>query len=273
MKVAVFGRGGGDSREVQIARAMARGARHHGHEVIELDKIPSKLVGDVLISYGWIHELDDQLFSKYKRAGKHYVFVDLGYWGRSHSGFHRVSVDNWDSLHTLKEGMPQDRLNAAKMRLRHEWDPNSKHVMVAGMSSKAARSHGYRDQEWEKQTARTLNGLFPNHRVSIRQKPRKNNHVEKLPRIIDALKSTYFAASHHSNVSVDCLWAGVPYWCVKGVGKPLSVPSLTSKALSKLKAPTDSERLQLLANIAYVQYDLDEMARGVCWDYIKDFIK
>lgn len=272
MKIAVFGRGGGDSREVQIARAMALGARRHGHEVIELDQMPPRPEGDVLISYGWIHELNDRLFSKYKEDGKNYVFVDLGYWGRSHSGFHRVSVNDWDSLHTLKTGMPDDRLRDARLALREDWDLTSKNIMVAGMSAKAARSHGYRDQQWEQGVAEALRNILPDHSVNIRQKPRKNHHADKQPKITEALKNTFFVASHHSNVSVDCLWAGVPYWCVKGVGKRWSVPALTASVVSDPEPPSRETRWQALADIAYVQYDLDEMSRGICWDYIKDFL-
>lgn len=272
MKVAVLGSGGSDSREVRIARAMAKGARHHGHKVIELDKIPPEPVGDVLISYGWIHELSSRLFTKYKEAGKHYVFVDLGYWGRSQSGYHRVSVNDWDSLHTLRSGMPDDRVRQAKKALRHDWDSNSKQVLIAGMSAKAARTHGYKYQQHERALADAVSCMLTQHRVSIRQKPRKSNKADKQPPITEALKSCYFVASHHSNVSIDCLWAGIPYWCAKGAGKRLSVSALTASVVANVEPSPLEVRYQLLADIAYVQYDLDEMSKGVCWDYIKDFM-
>lgn len=271
MKVAVFGQGSKGSREVNIARAMAKGAKRHGHQVLELDQIPQVPVGDVLIAYGWIHELAGQMFSRFKNAGRHYVFVDLGYWGRSQTGYHRLAVDDWDSLHSLKAGMPDDRLRAGGLVLSNEWGFGHAQVMVAGMSSKAARSHGYEFLQWEKATAAALKDLLPDHQIQIRQKPQKSDKVQP-PSISEVLKTAYFVASHHSNVSVDCLRAGIPYWCVKGVGERLSISTLTDTSFQNLAVPSDEDRWQLLADIAYVQYNLDEMANGTCWNYIKDFI-
>jgi hypothetical protein len=274
MKVAVFGNGRSDSREVRIAQAMAAGAKRHGHEVVELSKVTDKMPGDLLISYGWVHELTHKMFSKYRASGRHYVFVDLGYWNRSQTGHHRIAVDDWDSLGSLRT-MPDDRLGKSQPGpLRESWNSQSKEVMVAGMSAKAARSHGYRDQQWENQTLRHMQNTFPDYNIYLRPKPRKNSpHFGKLPRIVDAVNASRLVASHHSNVSVDCLWAGVPYFCEKGVGKWLSIDDLSRDEVLRALPPSTSVRRGLLASIAYVQYDLKEMAEGVCFDYIKGILE
>lgn len=263
----------GNSRAANIGRAMVKGLSRRKVPTVTAPRFNGKILGDVAIAYGWIHELTDNLFSKYREAGKHFVFVDLGYWNRSATGSHRVAVDDWDSLTNMRRGMPSDRREFSKVAVNSVWNPESKNIIVAGMSGKAARTHGYRESQWERETASKLKSILPDDwNVIIRAKPNKRSPKMDSPKIEKVLKDTFIAVSHHSNVSVDCLRAGVPYYAVKGVAMPLAITDITLEAITKARPPSIDQATALLNDISYVQWDLVEMANGKCWDYISSIL-
>lgn len=266
-------KGGRGERGDMIGQAMASGLKRHGIPY-SMHASYNGVVADLAIAYGWINELEDKVFSAYLEAGAHFVFIDLGYWNRGTRGSYRVSVDDWDSAVHMLRGCPDTRFKSSRITLRNDWNPNSNSVMIVGMSDKAAWTHGYKFNEWENATKTFLEQKYSGcgFRFTIRQKPRGKEASRAVP-IEEALKTTRFVVSHHSNVGVDCLIAGIPYACKKGVAKYL-VPTFDLDAINLQHPyfPSPEEKLSLLNDIAYVQWTVPEMADGSCWEYIKEVL-
>lgn len=284
MKVAIYGlseaglKGARSDRGDRIGNCLADGFKSHGIEYSMHSKFEG-VCADVALSYGWIHELRDKLFTAYKEAGKHFVFVDLGYWNRGHKGAYRVSVDDWDSARNMLRGCPDDRFRNSNINFRNDWDSSSKNVVIVGMSEKAAWTHGYKFMEWESNTKQYLDNKYSGmgYKFLIRQKPRGKGASKATP-IEDVLKSSYFVISHHSNVGVDALIAGVPYTCRKGVAMhlaPITNPDDFVEDVDLLhpQLPSYEEKYNLLSDIAYVQWTTEEMSKGMCWDYIEKVLE
>lgn len=275
MKAVIYGlertSGGAGNR---IARAMAEGCKRRKVEYDAYGNFDGVIRGDIALCYGWVHELKTKLFSSYLNAGAHCVFFDLGYWGRGNTGYYRIGIDSWDTRDNLKRNCSSDRFDSFAKRgfftLRNGWNFDSKKIMIVGMSDKAARTHGYEPQQWENQTLAWLKENVPEYEPYIRQKPTMVK--EKMPSIDEAFRDTYFVVSHHSNVSVECLVANIPYHAVKGVGTLLCPRDLTAENIREPEFPANSDRMQLLYDTAYSQWSIGEMQSGECWDYISGVV-
>jgi len=272
VKVAVYGinNGWGRDKPNLLGNAFRTGFRRHGINCLTPEKFDGNVIADVAVAYGWINELTTHLFSKYKAAGKHFVFLDLGYWDRGTEGHYRLGIDDWDTAVRMRRNCPPDRFNRLKVNVRDEWDHTSNVIMIVGMSGKAAWTHGYKDGQWEQQTKDAVEKIFPQGSVYVRQKPNKQNlRTTKIGTIDAALREAYFVVSHHSNVAVDCLVAGIPFYAKKGVGSLLSNPDFSEDTLLNPTHPTTEDKMQLLYDTAYAQWTPNEMRSGECWDYIK----
>jgi hypothetical protein len=85
----------------------------------------------------------------------------------------------------------------------------------------------------------------------------------------ECLQGAHVMVTHGSNACFEAVMAGVP--CIvlgDAVAKPIS-----STSLDELDAPrlaTDDERSQWLANLAYLQWNLREMASGEMWANLRN---
>lgn len=273
LRVAVYGidRKGGSDKSTMVGAALRKGFLRHGVECHPRHRFDPKegVIADVALCYGWINELSDKLFSRYQEAGKHFVFFDLGYWDRGPEGHYRLGIDDWDTAKYMRRGCPSDRFNSLGVNLRNDWNKNSDIVMVVGMSGKAAWTHGYKEGEWESAArTRILSESNNKYYVYVRMKPNRstNKNIEPLD---TALKEARFAVCHHSNVAVDCLVAGVPFYAKKGVGSLISPPDFNIVTIEKPYFPPEAEKMQLLYDVAYAQWKPEEMRNGHCWEYIR----
>lgn len=67
------------SRSENVARSMAHGVQACGDQAQLIYGFTPHPNADVGIAYGWAHP---KTFQAYKNAGKHFVYVDLGWWDR-----------------------------------------------------------------------------------------------------------------------------------------------------------------------------------------------
>jgi len=265
-----------NGRANHIAQAMSVGLAAHGiHAAIET-RWNGKVVADVAIAYGWNHE---PVFTAYRRAGGHFAYFDMGYFNRkpagdkggAREGHHRLSVDGWDTADTMARGMPSDRWDDLGIEValnRTGEQPGA--VLVAGMSGKAAGTHGFKPLEWELRTVAQIKNEFPTVEVIYRPKPASLDAIEP---IADVLKRVGMIVTHHSNVAVDGLVAAVPSWAAKGVGKMVSVPAMLDAVARRAPVLSLDERRALLADVAYAQWAPSEMRSGAAWEHILRIIE
>jgi hypothetical protein len=277
MKIACYalnsaGAPSGNRRAHHIAQAFAEGARRHGLQAQIYTRF-NGIEGDIAVAYGWIHE---STFNAYKAAGKHFAYWDLGYWGRQPAtgktveGYHRLAVDDWDTLVNMRRDCPSDRWERLDVHIRKPVTGMSR-ILVAGMSAKAAITHGYRENQWEDMIRRQIFQAVPQAEVDFRAKP--NKRVRQIMPIEQALETTHLLVTHHSNAALDALVAGVPVYCRKGIGRLASPDELDEAYIRNPVLPSIRRRLAILADAAYAQWTPDEMRSGEAWEHICDVLE
>ena len=251
----------GRTRAYAIAEAMANGVRVHGDQVVDDPR-----GADVVVRYGW--ERGGEL-----HAGRRAVYFDLPYWRRSAevNGYYRLGVDDWCMGRRLPRGRSADRLRSFGIEVMG-WNRDGRDVIVAGMAERSANVHGYEFEEWERMAVDRLQECCPNRRIWYRPKPKHALMASRMPgahfdtrRLADALTAAALVVTHHSNVAIDALVAGVPVIADLG---PASLASVRWDQANE--PPHEADRAALLADVAWLQWSVDEMHRGLCWAYLKE---
>lgn len=260
----------GSTRSSHLAVAMAAGARSAGLDAVVTTDW-SAPAGDVGVAYGWRHP---GLFEAYRARGGHFVYIDLGWWNRKPlgdvlGGFHKVVVDGREPGPYFRGNFATDRF-AAHSLTAAPWRADGRHVLLAGMSAKSARTRGYGPQEWERRTIEQIKAVT-NRPIVFRPKP-SWTEATPIPGTIfspgdsplgAALRDCWAVVTLHSNVAVDALLAGVPVNVAEGVAAEFSTP------LAQIEAPRMPDgREQLMADIAWQQWTPAEMIGGPCWRYL-----
>lgn len=268
-------------RSDAIAEAMATGIRLYGDEVrVKHGSTYERPDGDAAVFYG----LMSPIMEGYKAAGKPFVYVDLGYWGRHDGGrrhgYHKIAVNSrHPTSYFQKIKKPIDRFDHFHLDVNPWQDPPEVdgYIMLAGMSEKAAKAEGFRAEEWE----RLAVGKIRRHtkrRIVYRPKPNWNE-FKAIPGtetvrgsdvpgdVCRFLSDCWAVVTHHSNVAVDALLYGVPVFVEDGVALPLSLSDLTF-----IERPRRwvTGREQWAADLAYTQWNVAEMIEGRPWQMLRE---
>lgn len=229
---------------------------------------------DVAIFYGLAGGLAKTL-ADYRDSGRRAFYIDLGYWGRR-------KLSRWDGFHkiALNSRHPtayfQDRPKGPE-RFRElggdgirPWRKSGRHVLVIGMSAKAATAEGLVPEKWERDTIARLRGLT-DRPIIYRPKP---NWAEARPipgsvfghgpSLREALVDCHAVVAHHSNAAVEALLAGVPCICPDGVASRLSAHRLEDIE----NVPTPEGREQWAYDLAWTQWSVEEMQSGAAYRYL-----
>ncbi len=248
------------NRYNRIASAMAAGIGECGDVPYIMPlRSPKMNAPTVAVCYGWKHR---QWYQSYN----HYVYADLGYWLRD--THYRIVVDGWSPERYVRANLPHDRLKSFGVEVQPV-QCGGDTIVVAGSSAKAAAEHGLGYQQWEKDVIRHLQGF--GKRIVYRPKPKDrfaspiNGAMLDTQPLEESLSRACFVVTHHSNVAIDALVNGIPVHCVTGAGTAFSIP------LEECANPTMPEgREQFLADVAWLNWSLDEMRSGACWRHLKE---
>lgn len=249
------------SRPRKIAESMSQGIAASGDRpFIQSGGFRS---ADVVVAYGW------KRVQEYRRWPA-FFYADLGYWGRER-GYYRFSLNNWSPEAYVSAGHSSRRFEALGLNIK-PWRKDGREIVVAGSTEKACRDHGLVYQEWERRVIQRLQGC--GRPIVYRPKPNDNKATD-IPgavmdrrSISDALDTAYAWVTHHSNSAVDALLAGVPVHCETGAGATLSVPL---DCISD--APLLEGREQFLFDVAWLQWNYEEMKSGECWRHLRKLLR
>jgi hypothetical protein len=238
-----------------LADAMAEGIRKCGDRPqVSVSPVPA----DVAFSYGWKHHRDLEAYPRF-------IYADLGYWQRDR--YYRLAVGAWGPERYVCAGLPRERFAALGLRVQ-PWTKGTE-IIVAGSSEKAAADHGLSYMQWERAAVKRLQAM--GLRAVYRPKP-KDPRARPIPGaafdqrpISEALAAAAGWVTHHSNSAVDALLAGVPVHCEIGAAAALSVP------LEQIGSrPRPEGREQFLADVAWLQWTVEEMRSGEAWAHLKE---
>lgn len=264
-------------RERLLADAFLSGMRAHGHDgfVIPLGQ-PVPLEGYELACMVGVKSR--ALFDAHHRAGIHTIYLDKGYARHRGPGpvagweFWRVSIDAHHPTRFLAEQRsPSDRFERLGLEPA-AWRTIGETVLIAGSSAKYHEFYGLKDPtQWTKDLVRDLRGET-DRKLIYRPKPSwkeavpvKKAGFSRPPTSLAAeLDRAHVLITHGSNACFEAILAGVP--CIvlgDAVARPISSTSLSEVEAPRI--PSDEERLQWLANLAYWQFTSAEFASGEAW--------
>lgn len=217
------------------------------------------------------------IFNDYRRTGRTVVFADLGYWGRRmggrYTGYHKVTVNDRHPTAYFQR-VKHDRARRVFGVSPQPWQSGGEAVLLAGMGDKAAQAVGLEPAHWEQNMIRQIQAVTKRP-IIYRPKPSWDgaeplNGAEfshKSEDIGQVLKRAHCVVTHHSNVGIDALIAGVPVFTWEGAAMPLSLQDI-AKIETPLR-PDDHAREQWLNDLHYCQWNVDEIAQGLTWRHLK----
>lgn len=216
-------------------------------------------------------------------AGAVAILLDLGYWkrheGGRYQGYHRYAING---LHGVPiSGHPHERafdfgLNAQASY--YKAIPGD-HILLCGMSEKASRVYGFKPQQWECWAISELN-KYTNREIVYYPKlswagasplpgttfwrGADHDEIDNHPMLIRA----HAVVTHHSNMGLRAIAKGIPVFTVDGICRYLNSGKLSD--IEHPRIPGDHRRAQFLADVAYLQWSVPEMASGAFWKHIKE---
>lgn len=262
-------------RSELVARAMHNGIARNGDraDIRASSTYRGKVDHEVAIFYGWAAGLR-QVFEDYRRQAKA-IYIDLGYWGRRkrtrYDGYHKVVLNSRHPTdYFQRQPHKADRFGQFGITIK-PWRKEGSHILVIGMSGKAAAAEGFMPHQWERRTIAQLRKIT-DRPIIYRPKP---NWMEARPiagsifgdaqiPLEDALRNCHAVVAHHSNAAVEALLAGVPCICPGGVASVLSGHDLTQIE----SPPMPAGREQFAYDLAYTQWSLAEMQTGEAYRYL-----
>lgn len=221
--------------------------------------------GDVGVMYGWKRNF---LLQQYPR----FVYADLPYWNRPNPLDHsraphwKVVANGWSPDAYVSAGQHPERWERLGIDIHPERKGGTK-VIIAGSSHKSSEQHGFKYMQWERAMAARLAGKGLD--LVYRPKP-KDAHKRPIAGLafdFGPINWDKVAAvlTHHSNIALEALVAGVPAYCETGAAKSMS---FHPDEIQSAAIPAGRE--QFLWDCAYLQWTLEEMKSGECWSHLKE---
>lgn len=234
---------------------------------------------DVVVFYG-LQGNTPQMFFDYRTQRKA-VYVDLGYWGRREggrwTGYHKVSInDRHPTAYFQAIKHPADRVARFGLHPVVEFK-GGRHILLAGMGDKGALAEGFQPEAWERAVINEIRKVS-DRPIRYRPKPswkeaRPIEGTEYSPpharEVEHDLRDCWAVVTHHSNVALEAMLAGIPAFCWSGVMKNYCRQDLSGIELVGAFPYARYDVDQLLADIAYTQWSVAEMRQGLAWNHLK----
>lgn len=233
--------------------------------------------GDVAIFYGLRASLR-QVYRDYRAAGRRTILIDLGFWGRQEggrfAGYHRFVVDGLHAGHYVNR-MDHDPSRVRRFNIeRRAFTRRGTHILLYGQSAKAAWVYDLEPEAWERAAIAAI------RTYSDRPIIYKPKHSWKEARPIPGvgysppteptallLRNCWAVVTHHSNTGLHALEKGVPVFTEDGISTPLAKRYLSE--IEKPWYPSERERDQFLANVAWTQWSVAEITNGLPFDFMR----
>lgn len=268
-------------RERMLAEAFAAGAMALGDDV-ELQE----LNGTGLVAHGadvavMVGVKSTDLWRANMDAGIHVAMLDKGYIRAKARGpvksweYWRIAVDAHHPTHYLGSmRCPADRWDALGLNVQ-PWREQGDHVVFAGSSEKYHTFYGIEHPtRFARKLLRDLRE-YTDRRVIYRPKPSwrdakaiRGADFSRDGGINELLIGAHALITHGSNACFEAMLAGVPSIVLgDAVARPISSHVIAD--IEAIRLATDDERRQWLANLAYCQWTLDEIASGEAWKHTR----
>lgn len=274
-------------RERSLREALVKGFERHG------DTVRSKLrkefgtdtaagPEDVAVFVG-VKSL--RIWKKCMDSGRPVMILDKGYFGRA--DYTRISINGFQPPYLNQMNRDGSRLSRLGVHLQPKREGGNL-VLYAGSSQKYCSFHELGDvsQYAINICSRLQMYLGDRHRLIYRPKPswwaNADEDTEKVvptgaklsppeENLAPMLRSTHCLVTHGSNAAIEALAAGVPVLLTsdRGVSAVYDLCEHNMNNLQRPFWPTDAERTKTMNNLAWCQYNIQEIASGFAWENLK----
>lgn len=271
-------------REHQLAEALEAGIVADGDECEVLFPAPkdfSKVDADFIAAVGMKR---GELFKWCMANGQRFIYFDKGYYHREFEGrkniiLWRASVDSQQPLEFIENAKqtPERWLKLGREIAPWRKRTEDGHIIIANSSDKYHEFYNLPSPtEWVEKIVEEIR-QYTNRPIWYRPKPsfvprgaRPIAGTKYCPRqpLSELFPNCHALVTHGSYIAVDALLNGVPS-VILGTAVTRSISSCSLEEIECPRQASDDERLQVLANMAWCQYRLEEWQSGLAWRNIK----
>lgn len=275
-------------REKELVKAFADGAAVNGDkfEAIPKEDKPRLVKCDVACMVG-VKSVD--YFRLYRDAGVPVLYFDKAVLRLRSKDMARGNLRGvWTWRIAINEHNPTAYVETSRHNPRRwesygielkPWRRQGRHIIVAGSSEKYHEFKGLEHPTtYAQRIVRELR-RYTDRPILYRPKPGRRAAAQ-IPdtefagdRYLEPyLEGAHALVTHGSNACCDALVDGVPSIILGDA----VIRSISSTELSSIEGPkmaTQEARLQVLANLAWCQFTLDEMERGKAWKHLRPMVK
>ena len=214
--------------------------------------------------------------------GKPLIVIETPLLGRTitdNHEYHRVGLNHFmRGLGDFKnENSPSDRFEKLGLEIK-PWRKKGNHILIVGQNMFDASLFGIDFELWVKNTIQHLR-RYTDRTILFRDHPENKDQMKNLIEkynwwnvsysnegtINDDLKNAHCTVAYTSGSSIDSILAGVP---VIPCNECNFVWSISSHQLSEIENPKLGEREQLLYDLAYAQWSVEEIKQGKPWHHL-----
>lgn len=266
------------TKQLVLLDAVRAGAAVHGDIVEGIQGFPAvNLEADGLILFG-IGGMSADIYAAYKMFNRQTVFFDKGY---TRGAYLRVAVNCFQPLRYMSESpRPLDRLEKLKVDFR-PYKLDGGYILFDGASNKFCMWNNLGHWlKWGQDTVAQIAG-FTDVPIIYRPRPSHNNDQvfpeTKAQLSLDKSLEEDFArtricVSYGGNIGWDCALAGIPHFAIgESIARPVSETDW--RRIAEPRIPTEGTRIQWAADVAYCQWNLQEIASGEAWLNIRSLLK
>ncbi len=269
---------GSNQGECALITAFAEGLKCYGLSSDTVSKTaysPDLLKGAGLLVTGRLAS-SEQILKDAQAQNVNFVYFDKGYTHRGWKTknpevYFRFSVNGFHPLDYFQD-IP---------RRANRWDKlgillkprrkNGENIVFAGCTHKFARFSGFEPQSYAENIVHEIRS-FTKRPIVYRPKPSDHDPVP-IPdtrlsyedkTIEEELKNCHALVTYSSNAAMDAVLAGVPAFVLgPSIAKPVANTDLAQ--IESPFFPSDSQRRQWAYDLAYCQWNFEEIKNGALW--------
>lgn len=214
-----------------------------------------------------------EIMRRQKQAGGRTVVIDSGYVkrGMEPTSYYMVGFDGINGWADFRnKGMPSDRWDELGTELKL-WRDDGEAVILCGQVPWDASVQALDMLDWLPDTAREIRARTQ-RKVIYRPHPAARQHPGGVPGcetstrpLAEDLAIAHCVVCYNSNSAVEAIIDGVPAIVL---GNGAMSEAVAERSLDNIEQPRRPDRKQWVYDLAYCQWQPQEMAQGKAWRHL-----
>lgn len=226
-----------------------------------IDGAPHDAEGDVFFG---VNHGNHAAYLRAKALGRPWFYVDNAYFDRCRGVYFRVTRNALQCNGAdPSDGKRFEHLGISIKPWRVDSKPTNTLLVCEQNANFMAAAVGYKGG-WLTNTLSALRGLGLPHPIKVR--PWNPDKAKLAIALLDQLPTTHMVITHSSASAITAMLEGVPAISQSGAAAVLTGKSMTFADISLPRHPSGRE--QFAATLADNQFTLDEIRRGMAWQWL-----